>query len=81
MSVRICPGEKWRSLADLAGLRRLGASGVYSRKVLCRDGLQSRAVANQHGENGGLALQKAPFPAIFRSILADFLRVFFRPWR
>jgi hypothetical protein len=81
VSIRVNPHAKWRSLPDLAGPRRLSASGFHGRKVKCLGRLRSKAVGSQHGENGDLAPRKAPVSAIFRPIFADFLRVFLRAWR
>jgi len=71
-SVRAHGREKWRSTADSRGRRRLDAAGLHGRKVWQTAGLRSSAVGSGHGENGALALEKAPFSAIFHHFLTVF---------
>jgi hypothetical protein len=68
--------KKWRSIAGLAPHWRQEAAGVHRRKLWQLSGFRSRAVGSQLGENGALALGKAPFSATFGSVFDDILRVF-----
>src|SRR5260370_1821536 len=70
--------EKWRSIADSWGRRRLDAAGLHRRKVWQTDGLRSSVVGSEHGEMALLTLEKPPLGAIFHYFFDDFLRVFLR---
>jgi hypothetical protein len=63
---------------ELAVRWRLEATGVHRRKGWQLGGLRSKAAGSEHGEMALLTLEKAPFSAIFRPVLADFRRVFSR---
>ena len=77
-SVRAQVCEKWRSMANSWGRRRLNAAGLHRRKVWQTGGLRSRANGFGHGEMAILTLEKRPILAIFHHFFDGFPRVFRR---
>jgi hypothetical protein len=76
MSFRVRAGEKWRPTAELAGRTPREAAGLPERKAWQTGVLQSSAVGRERGEMAPLAIEKAPFFAIFQQFFDDFPRVF-----
>jgi hypothetical protein len=60
----------------IGGPLAAGTGRSSQRKLWQLSGFRSRAVGSHLGENGALALGKAPFSATFGPILDDILRVF-----
>jgi len=78
MSVRAPGSEKWRSIGDWRGRRRLDGGGFHRRKVWQTGGLRSSTVRSERGEMALWTLEKAPFIAISHPFFDDFRRVFLR---
>jgi len=78
MSGRAPVCEKWRSIGDWRGRRRLDAAGLHRRKVWQTGRLRSGAVGSEHGEMALWSLEKPPLGAIFDHFFDDFLGVFLR---
>jgi hypothetical protein len=68
--------EKWRPTVDLARQSSRAPARLSQRKVWQTGVLQSGAVGSKNGKMALLALEKAPFCAIFRPFFVDFPRVF-----
>ena len=75
-SFRAPAREKWHPTADLARQTPREAARLHERKVWQTRVLQSIAAASKHGKMALLAVEKAPFCAIFRPFFVDFPRVF-----
>src|SRR4029077_19741618 len=78
MSGRAPVCEKWRSIGDWRGRRRLDGAGFHRRKVWQNGGLRSNAVRSEQAEMALETPEKAPFPAISHPFFDDFRRVFLR---
>src|SRR5260370_17658155 len=72
--------EKWRSIADSWGRRRLDAAGLHRRKVWQTDGLRSSVAGSEPGEMALLTFANPPLGPIFHYFFPALLPVFLPPF-